>query len=71
MEIVKLYDGKKPKSLDLFLKLVNISEDEFYNIVENHTVSPREKWNKDDEKINKSNFTPKDYNEWLKKFEIK
>ena len=71
MEIVKLNDGKKPKSLDLFLKLINISEDEFYNIVENHIVSPREKWNKDDEKINKSNFTPKDYNEWLKKFETK
>ena len=71
LEITKLHDGKKPRSLDLFLKLVNLDEDEFYDILENHIVSPRDKWDKENEKLNKSNFTPKDYNEWLKKFEYK
>lgn len=70
LEIAEMYDGKRPKSLDIFLKLVNLSDDEFYEIVEKHIVSPREKWDKKTEKNNKSNFTPKDFDNWLKKFEF-
>ncbi len=68
IELTKLYDGKKPKSLELFLKLVNISEDDFYDIVFDHLVSPRQEWDKEKEKRNTSNFTPKDFNEWIEKF---
>ena len=40
LELCKIYDGKRPKSLDVFLKIVNITEDEFYDIVKTHIVSP-------------------------------
>ena len=29
VELCKIYDGKKPKALELFLKVTNISENEF------------------------------------------
>ena len=35
-----MYDGKRPKSLELFLKILNISEDEFYDIVSRHVIEP-------------------------------
>jgi N-acetyl sugar amidotransferase len=38
--LVKEYDAKRPKSLDLFLKTVGISEDEFYKILKEHEVAP-------------------------------
>ncbi len=68
LELCELYDGKKPKSLELFLKIINKSEDEFYSIVENHIVSPAPKWDKEKLKINKSNITPSDYDKWFEKF---
>ena len=40
LELVKKYDGKKPKSLELLLKILNLSENEFNNIVKKHVVYP-------------------------------
>ena len=34
------YDGKKPKSLDIFLKNIGINEDEFNKIAKSHAVYP-------------------------------
>ena len=68
MELVKLYDGKRPHALDVFLKILKISEDEFYDIVENHLVYPNVKKNRDELKKNKSNVKPKDFDNWSKKF---
>ena len=49
---------------------MNISENEFYDIVFDHLVSPRQEWDKEIEKHNTSNFTPKDFNEWIEKFKV-
>lgn len=34
------YDGKRPQSLDRYLELLGITEDEFINIMESHEVDP-------------------------------
>ena len=68
LELCKLYDGKKPKSLDLFLKIVKISEDEFYDIVKTHIVSPSPVWEKQKMKNDKSNIVPSNFDDWEKKF---
>ena len=41
-ELVKQYDGKRPASLDWFLEILDVSEDEFYDILEGHQVAPWE-----------------------------
>jgi N-acetyl sugar amidotransferase len=38
--ITKKYDGKRPASLDRFLKALGITEDEFYDILSKHEVFP-------------------------------
>ena len=68
IELCKIYDGKKPKSLDLFLKMVKISEDEFYEIIQSHIVHPSPVWNKEEVKQIKSNIVPSDFDNWEKKF---
>jgi len=60
IELVKTYDGKRPSSLDGFLKILNISENEFYDIVFNHIVHPHKPKNIESLKSNKNNRTPKD-----------
>jgi len=42
------YDGKRPASLDLFLRYVGLDEEEFMDIAMSHTVSP---WKPDPSKI--------------------
>ncbi len=39
-ELIEIYDGKRPASLDLFLKFVDLTEEEFERIVMTHQVSP-------------------------------
>lgn len=39
-ELAKKYDGKRPASLDHFLKFLQISEDEFMDILAQHRVAP-------------------------------
>ena len=38
--MVEEYDGKRPESLDRFLEILDISEDEFYDIMKQHEVKP-------------------------------
>jgi N-acetyl sugar amidotransferase len=39
-ENIKLYEGKKPPSLDIFLEFIGLKEDEFYKVLKNHEISP-------------------------------
>ena len=67
-ELVKIYDGKRPKALDTFLKVLKIDEDEFYEIVEKHIVSPQKMPDKNVLKKSGSNIIPPDAEDWDKKF---
>lgn len=67
LELAKIYDGKKPKSLDLFLKMINISENEFYEIVSKHVIAPHKIMTKEEFKRSSTNIVPKDLEDWLKK----
>jgi hypothetical protein len=54
--------------LELFLKVTNMDENEFYNIISEHVVSPnifptREKLDR-----NSSNIKLKDLDTWINKF---
>lgn len=40
LEIVKKYEGKRPASLDIFLRLLGLTKDEFLEIAMSHMVSP-------------------------------
>ena len=40
LALMKQYDGKRPASLDLFLQYLDISEDEFEELVQDHVVAP-------------------------------
>lgn len=40
MRLLKEYDGKRPESLDVLLKFLGISEDEFMKIALSHQVAP-------------------------------
>lgn len=40
LELLTCYEGKRPPSLDLFLKFVGLSEEEFMEIAMKHAVSP-------------------------------
>lgn len=68
LDLTKMYDGKKPKSLSIFLKLINMNEKEFYEIVKKHVVLPHKIENYDNFLKSSSNIKPKDFDEWKKKF---
>lgn len=38
--LIEKYDGKRPETLDRFLEILEISEDEFYEIMKRHEVAP-------------------------------
>ncbi len=40
VDIEKQYDGKRPASMDWFLKILDMSEDEYYGYLEKHQVHP-------------------------------
>jgi hypothetical protein len=40
MEFIKKYEGKKPRSLEVFLEYINMTEDEFGTIVAKHLIPP-------------------------------
>ncbi|CAG0970055.1 MAG: N-acetyl sugar amidotransferase [Candidatus Methanoperedens sp.] len=40
MELIKKYEGKKPKSLEIFLEYIDITEEEFNEIVLKHLIPP-------------------------------
>lgn len=68
LDLTKMYDGKKPKSLSIFLKLINMNEKDFYEIVKKHVVLPHKIENYDNFLKSSSNIKPKDFDEWNKKF---
>ena len=66
--MVKLYDGKRPRSIDLLMKILKLSEKELYEIVTKHTVYPHNKMSFQEFQSKKSNFSPKEIEEWFNKF---
>ncbi|WP_424984243.1 N-acetyl sugar amidotransferase [Maritalea sp. S77] len=60
LEIEQKYDGKRPASMDWFLKIIDMSEEEFYSTLETHQVYP---W-----KFDRGNAeigpTPYDFDQW-------
>lgn len=40
LEMINKYEGKKPRSLEIFLDMVGLTEEEFFEISKSHTVSP-------------------------------
>lgn len=42
LELVDQYDGRRPPSLDLFLRYLDMTEEEYLKIVGQHVVSPHE-----------------------------
>ncbi len=61
VKLVKKYDGKRPKSLDYFLKIMNINEDQFYEIVLDHVVQPHKPESVKNLKLNRLNKSPEDF----------
>jgi len=68
LDLVKMYDGKRPKSLDLFLGIIKMKEDDFYKIIEKHVIAPHKMPKLDYIKKNYSNISPPDIDEWFNKF---
>ncbi|MEK6982291.1 MAG: N-acetyl sugar amidotransferase [Candidatus Micrarchaeota archaeon] len=61
-KLIEKYDGKRPASLDVFLKYVGLTEDEFNELAARHVVSPHVF---DPKKIKKGDKLP-DYEQWDK-----
>lgn len=40
LEMINQYEGKKPRSLEIFLDMVGLTEQEFFDIAQTHAVSP-------------------------------
>ncbi|MDA7768049.1 N-acetyl sugar amidotransferase [Candidatus Pelagibacter sp.] len=67
-ELTSIYDGKKPKALELFLKITKMTEKEFNEIIKKHVVSPHTFPDEKKLSSNSSNIKPKDLDSWIKKF---
>ena len=61
-EMISAFEGKRPASLDIFLDMLGISEDEFEDIIKKHRVDP---W--DDKVLVKIGKKPHDYDSWQTK----
>ncbi len=68
LELTKLYDGKRPKSLNLLIDIMGISEEEFLEIVNRHVISPQKPLTKEKFERSNSNTVPPDIEEWYLKF---
>jgi len=62
LELVNKFEGKRPPSLDIFLKFIGITEEEFMQIAMSHTVSP---W-KYQHTITQEGEKLKDFDQWCK-----
>ena len=69
IDLVKKYDGKKPKTLKLLLKILDINENEYFNIIKKHVVYPNKLPNKIED--NKSNYFLDDIEYFENKFKLK
>jgi len=61
--LMKQFDGKRPASLDVFLQMVGMTEEEFNKIAAEHAVYP----NKPDFSAMERGAELWDQKEWLKK----
>lgn len=60
MKLVEKYEGKRPPSLDIFLKFVGLTEKEFMEIAMSHGVSP---YKHDPSNVTPGKKTP-DFDQW-------
>ena len=60
LQLCEQYDGKRPASLDLFLEMLGITEDEFINTVSQHKIG---NWVFDKNKVEKGKSL-KDMKDW-------
>lgn len=63
MQLIQKYEGRKPRSLELFLEYVGITEEEFNHIVAHHLIPPATYI---DPKTLKSGKKLKDQDQWFK-----
>jgi hypothetical protein len=63
--LVAKYDGRRPESLDLFLAFLDITEDEFMELVKSHVVAPHEMPSLDEMRKKRSNRL-EDMDSWLR-----
>lgn len=68
VELTKLYDGKRPQSLNIFLKLINMNEKEFYETIKKHVILPHKIEDYENFLKSSSNIKTKDFDEWINKF---
>lgn len=66
MRLMQEYDGKRPESLDLFLKYTGIEEDEFMEVAMSHAVEP---WVPELVQIERGKRLH-DYDKWDKTFDL-
>ena len=64
VELCKQYDGKRPASLDLYLQMLELTEDEFIKILQKNQVYD---WGFDANKIEKGQELP-DMKYWNREF---
>jgi len=64
MDLVKEYDGRRPGSLDIFLRYVGLTEGEFLDIMVPHVVPPHEMPGADQIAANRMNREPWDFEKW-------
>ncbi len=66
VELVKQYDGKRPNSIEIFLKYLGITEKEFMEIVRPHVVEPHVMPELEEMASNKMNQKPWDFDKWTR-----
>lgn len=64
LELVKEYDGKRPGSLDIFLRYVGLTEGEFLDIMAPHAVPPHEMPTAEQIATIRMNREPWDFEQW-------
>jgi N-acetyl sugar amidotransferase len=62
LDMLSKYEGKKPASMEIFLEMVGLTEEEFFKIAQSHSVSPW-KMNVFDQELGEQ--LP-DFNQWSK-----
>ncbi|MCA0431117.1 MAG: N-acetyl sugar amidotransferase [Bacteroidetes bacterium] len=63
LEIIKKYEGKKPKSLEIFLNFIGLTEKEFFDVAMSHQVSP---WEFDMNSTVNESKRMEDFDAWYK-----
>lgn len=65
LALVDQYDGKRPASLDIFLDILDITEDDFMAAISKHVVAPHQMLTLDE--LRRSDIQPNDFPEWKQK----